>query len=180
VPAQPASADGGHPAPGPLRLVQALANTPRAGQRGDPLGAREDAAGWLLAAGLLPAGSALSNSEHAALLRLRESLGDLLAARTDGRQDDDAAARLTKALADGRVVVTVDPPGTVGLASAARASYSSVVAAVAVAIAESAAVGTWPRLKSCAAAGCGVAFYDDSGSVAATRCAAHAGPGHGA
>ena len=99
MPAPPASADGGHPAPGPLRLVQSLANTLRAGQQGDPLGAREDAAAWLLAAGLLPAGSALSNSEHAALLRLRESLGDLLAARTDGRQDDDAAARLTKALA---------------------------------------------------------------------------------
>lgn len=180
VPAPPASADGGDPAPGPLGLVQSLANTLRAGRGGDPLGAREDAVAWLLAAGLLPAGSALSNSEHAALLRLRESLGDFLAARTDGRQDGDAAARLTKALADGRVVVTVDPPGIVGLASAARASYSSLVAAVAVAIAESAAAGTWPRLKACSAASCGVAFYDGSDSAAATTCAAHADPGHGA
>ncbi|HEY7265553.1 MAG TPA: ABATE domain-containing protein [Trebonia sp.] len=177
MPAPPASADGGHPAPGPLVLVQSLANTLRASQEGDPLGAREDAAEWLLAAGLLPAGSALSNSDHAALLRLRESLRDFLAARTDGRQDD-AAARLTKALADGRVVVTVDPPGAIGLASAARASYSSLVAAIAVAIAESAAAGTWPRLKSCSAAGCGVAFYDGSDSAAAARCAAHADPGH--
>jgi len=180
VPAPPGSADGGHPAPGPLGVVQSLANTLRDGRGGDPLGAREDAAAWLFAAGLLPAGSALSNSDHAALLRLRESLGDFLAARTGGRQDDDAAARLTKALADGRVVVTVESPGTIGLASAARASYSSLVAAVAVAIAESAAAGTWPRLKSCSAGNCGVAFYDGSDSAAATRCAAHADPDHGA
>jgi predicted RNA-binding Zn ribbon-like protein len=173
VPAPLASADGGPPAPGPLRLVQSLANT-------QSLGTREDAAAWLSSADLLPDGSALSNSEHAALLRLRESLRDLLAARTSGRQDDDAAARLTRALADGRVVVTVDPPGGIRLASAARASYSSLVAAVAVAIAESAAAGTWPMLKSCSAAGCGVAFYDGSDPAAATRCSAHAGPEDGA
>lgn len=179
MPAPPAAADSGLPAPGPLRLVQSLANTSLGGQGGDPLGTREDAAAWLRAAALLPTG-ALSNSEHAALLRLRESLGDFLAARTAGRQDDDAAGRLTKALADGRVVVTVEPPGAVRLASAARASYSGLVAAVAVAIAESAAAGTWPLLKSCSAAGCGAAFYDGSDSAAASRCAAHADPDHGA
>jgi hypothetical protein len=43
-------------------------------------------------------------------------------------------------------VVIVDPDSTVRLASAARSSYPSVVAGVAVAIAEAAAAGRWPRL----------------------------------
>jgi len=55
-----------------------------------------------------------------------------------------AAGRLTKALADGRLVLTVDPAGTPQLASAARASYPNLVAEVAVAIAAAAADGAWP------------------------------------
>ena len=145
-------------APGSLRLLQSFAE-PDTGL----LRTRKEAAAWLRATGLLPAEAALSNSEHAALLRLREAIRDVLAAHADGREDAEAAARLTKALAEGRLVVTVDPASTVRLASAARASYPGVVAAVAVAIAESAAAGTWLRLKSCPAPGCGRPFYDDCG-----------------
>jgi hypothetical protein len=127
-------------APGPLRLIQSFANT--IGTL-DLLGTREEAATWLRARGLLPAEASLTNSEHAALLRLREAVRAVLTALADGREDADAAARLTKALAEGRLVATVDPAGTVRLASAARATYPSVVAAIAVAIADSAAAGTW-------------------------------------
>ena len=131
-------------ASGPLRLVQSFANTLSAEPGADLLGTREEAAAWLHAAALLPAKAGLSNSEHAALLRLRESVRDVLAAHADGREDAEAAARLTRALAEGRLVVTVDAASTVRLASAARASYPSVVAAIAVAIADAAAAGTWP------------------------------------
>lgn len=174
VPASPTPADDGGPAPAPLDLVQSLANTLGAGPGRDPLAARDDAAGWLRAAALLPAGTGLSNSEHSALLRLRESIRNVLAAHAGDQHDDAAAERLTRALADGRVVVTVGPAGAIRLASAARASYSGLVAVVAVAIAESAAAGTWLRLKSCRAPDCGTVFYDDSAGAAATRCAAHA------
>jgi predicted RNA-binding Zn ribbon-like protein len=68
----------------------------------------------------------------------------------------------------------VDPASAVELASAARASYPNLVAAVAVAVAGSAASGTWLRFKSCSAAHCGEAFYDESGSAAARHCSAHA------
>ena len=141
------------PAPGPLHLVQSLANTlsadpqstdPRTDPQADLLSTREEAAAWLRAVGLLAAEAGLSNSEHAALLRLRESVREVLAAHAGGRQDAAAAARLTKALAEGRLVVIVDPASTVRLASAARASYPGIVAAFAVAIAESATAGTWP------------------------------------
>jgi predicted RNA-binding Zn ribbon-like protein len=155
-------------------LIQSFANTRTAVSDTDLLGTREQAAEWLRRMALLPEGTGLTGSEHAALLRLRDSLGEVLAAHTDGREDAAAAARLTRALADGRLVLTVDEASTVGLASAARASYSGVVAAVAVAVADSAASRTWLGLKSCSAPGCGQAFFDGSAAAAARRCPAHA------
>jgi hypothetical protein len=119
----------------PLYLITSLADTTRSAA--DPLATREGAVGWLRAAGLLPADAdaALSGSEHGALLRLRDSLSNVLAARAEGRADADAAARLTRALADGRLIVTIDPAGAAGLASSARALYSNLVAAIAIAVA---------------------------------------------
>jgi predicted RNA-binding Zn ribbon-like protein len=158
------------PASGALHLIQSFANTLSAEPDTDLLGTREEAAAWLHATALLPAETGLTNSEHAALLRLREAVRDVLAAHGDGRLDAEAAGRLTKTLAEGRLIVTVDPASTVRLASAARASYPSVVAGIAVAVADSAAAGAWLDLKSCQAPHCGRAFYDDSGS---SRCPAH-------
>jgi hypothetical protein len=118
-----------------LSLIMSLADTTRSGA--DPLATREEAADWLRAAGLLPADdeATLSGSEHGALLRLRDSLRDVLSARAEGRQNAEAAARLTRALADGRLVVTIDQAGTAGLASSARATYSNLAAAIAIAVA---------------------------------------------
>ena len=124
-----------------LRLIQSFTTTLSPGT--DLLHSRDEAAEWLHAAGLLPAEAGLSNSEFAALLRLREAIRDVLAAHGDDREDADAAARLTRTLAEGRLVVIVDPASTVRLASAARSSYPSVVAGIAVAIADLAAAGDW-------------------------------------
>jgi hypothetical protein len=140
-----ASGDSASGALAPLHLIQSFAGTLSADPDTDPLRSRETAAGWLRTAGLLPAEAGLTTSEHAALLRLRSSIRDVLATHADGRTDAEAAARLTKALADGRLVLVVDPAGTVRLASAARASYPNLVAEIAIAMAESAASGTWPR-----------------------------------
>jgi Putative stress-induced transcription regulator len=101
----------------------------------DLLGTREEAVGWLRAARLLADDAALTGSEHGALLRLRDALRDVRAARTANGPDSDAAARLTRALADGRLVVTVTALGRAGLASSARATYSNLVAAIAIAVA---------------------------------------------
>ena len=115
-------------------LLRSLAGTTADGT--DQLGTRESAVPWLRTAGLLPGDAILSGSEHGALLRLRDALRDVLAARGAGSRDEDAAARLARALADGRLVVTISPLGAAGLASSARASYSNLVAAVAIAVAE--------------------------------------------
>jgi predicted RNA-binding Zn ribbon-like protein len=156
---------------GPLYLIQSFANTVGPGPDVDLLRTREEAAAWLRSAALLPDDAGLSNSEHAALLRMRESIRDVLVAHANGRQDAAAAARLTRALADGRLVLTVDPGSAVGLASAARASYPNLVALVAIAVAQAWASGGWLRLKLCPAPNCGRAFHDESGSG---RCARHA------
>jgi hypothetical protein len=116
-------------------LLRSLAGT-AAADGTDLLAARDSAVPWLRTAGLLPGDAMLSGSEHGALLRLRDALRDVLAARAAGSRDEDAAARLARALADGRLVVTVSPDGAAGLASSARASYSNLVAAVAIAVAQ--------------------------------------------
>jgi putative stress-induced transcription regulator len=136
------SAGGSGAAPGGQHLIQSLASTLRPDDT-DLLRSREEAAAWLRKAELLPADAGLSNSEHAALLRLRDSMRDVLAAHAASRADADAEARLTRALADGRLVLTVGQGGAPRLASAARASYPNLVATVAIALAESAG---WPGI----------------------------------
>jgi Putative stress-induced transcription regulator len=121
-------------APGRQDLLGSLAGTVTADGT-DLLGTREEAVPWLRAAGLLPDDAVISGSEHGALLRLRDALRDVFAARASGAADPDATARLTRALADGRLVVTVTPAGSARLASSARASYSNAVAAIAIAVA---------------------------------------------
>lgn len=142
----------------PLRLLHTFAGTLTGGPgSSDVLATRETAIPWLRAAGLMPADAVLSGSEHGALLRLRDALRENLAARASGGRppvppaghasgsvDPEATARLTKALADGRLVVTIEPAdGSVKLATAARSVYPSIVAAIAVSIAEADAAGTW-------------------------------------
>ena len=122
------------PAPSRQDLLGSLAGTVTADGT-DLLATREEAVPWLRTAGLLPDDAAISGSEHGALLRLRDALRDVLRARASGAADPDATSRLTRALADGRLVVTVTPAGSAQLASSARASYSNVVAAIAIAVA---------------------------------------------
>ena len=120
--------------PGGQGLVGSLARTVTADGT-DLLGTREEAVPWLRAARLLPDDAIISGSEHGALLRLRDALREVIAARAAGVAAPDATARLTRALADGRLIVTVSPAGAAVLASSARASYSNAVAAIAIAVA---------------------------------------------
>jgi hypothetical protein len=131
----PSVAPDGDPAPGGDALLRSLAETVTVDGT-DQLATREKAVPWLRAAGLLPDDAVLSGSEHSALLRLRDALRDTMAVRASFQPDPDAVARLTRALADGRLVVTVQPDGKSALASSARAPYSNAVAAIAIAVAK--------------------------------------------
>lgn len=150
------------PAPGSLRLVQALVNTLSGHTLADLIGTPADAARWLIAAGLLPPGSAVTGAEQRSLSELRESVRAVLETHTHGTSDAAAASRLTVALLPARLMVTADGAGAVRLASADQHPFARAVGAIAVAIAESAGGGTWARLKSCPGHRCGWAFYDRS------------------
>jgi len=132
-------------------LLQSFAGTLTAGpDSSDILATRETAIPWLRSAGLIPADALVSGNEHAALLRLRDAVRDAMASHASGGSSDDPdiAMRLTRALSDGRLVVTIEPSGAVKLATAARSIYPSIVASLAVAIAEADAAGEWLKLTS--------------------------------
>ncbi len=158
------------PAPGSLRLVQALVNTLNAEAGRDLLGTAAEAARWLTVARLMPAGFGLTSAQHGALLELREAIRAVLTGHVEPRDDAEAAGSLTMALAPCRLIPVVDPGGGVRLASADHDPFSRVIGAVAVAIAEAATAGTWARLKCCPGARCGWAFYDRSASSRSRWC----------
>ena len=158
------------PAPGSLRLVQALVNTLNAELDQDLLGTPAEATRWLRAGRLLPAASSLTGAEHRGLVELREAIRQLLATHTEGREDAEAAGRLSMALACCRLVPAIDPAGGVALMSADHDPFARVVGSVAIAIAGAGADGTWERLKSCPGQLCGWAFYDRSASARSRWC----------
>lgn len=158
------------PAPGSLRLIQALVNTLNVERGRDLLGEPAEAARWLETVGLLPAGSQLSTAEHGALLELREAIRRVLMTHTERREDAEAAGRLTLALARCRLVPAADPSGGVRLTSCDHDPFARVIGAVAIAIAEAGVSGAWARLKSCPGHLCGWAFYDRSASGRSRWC----------
>jgi predicted RNA-binding Zn ribbon-like protein len=158
------------PAPGSLRLIQALVNTLNAEGGLDLLATRAEATQWLVAAGLLAAGSHLSGAEHQAFVELREAVRGVLAAHTDRLENPAAGSRLAVALAACRLGLAVGPVGDMQLVSADHDPFQRVIGAVAIAIAEAAVGGTWDRLKSCPAHLCGWAFYDRSASGQSRWC----------
>lgn len=158
------------PAPGSLRLVQALVNTLNAETGRDLLGTAPEAARWLTEAALLSAGSALTGVQQAALVELREATRQVLSGHTERREDPETASRLTMALAPSRLTLAVDPAGGVRLVSADHDPFSRVIGGIAAAIAEAATAGTWARLKCCPGQRCGWAFYDRSAASRSRWC----------
>jgi predicted RNA-binding Zn ribbon-like protein len=158
------------PAPGSLRLIQALVNTLNAETGRDLLGTAPEAARWLTAVGLLPPRSALTGVQQAALVELREATRQVLSSHVERREDPEAASRLTMALAPSRLTLAVHPAGGVRLVSADYDPFSRVIGGVAAAIAEAATAGTWGRLKCCPGRRCGWAFYDRSASSRSRWC----------
>jgi predicted RNA-binding Zn ribbon-like protein len=164
---------GRAPAPGSLRLVQALVNTLNAESDLDLLGQPLAASQWLASARLIDLKGPsvlLTDAERTAVVELREALRGVLATHAGGHQDPEAASRLTLALSPSRLAVRADPAGGITLASADHDRFARVVGAVAIAVAEAAAAGTWQRLKSCPGHDCGWAFYDRSAAGRSVWC----------
>ncbi|HXP58510.1 MAG TPA: CGNR zinc finger domain-containing protein [Streptosporangiaceae bacterium] len=157
------------PAPGSLRLVQALVNTLAVEFERDLLGTPDAAAGWLTTAGLWAAGP-LNGTQLGVLTELREACRGVLWAHTERRADPAAAARLATALGSCRLTLAAGPGGDLRLDCADHDPFTRVVGAVGTAIAEASVAGTWGRLKSCPGHLCGWAFYDRSPAARSRWC----------
>jgi predicted RNA-binding Zn ribbon-like protein len=167
-----ASEPGGREAaPEPLALVQAFANTvaEEGHFRWEAIGDPDSLRSWLSSRGLLADGERVGEADVARAKEVRKALRSLLAAN-NGREADAAAIRaLNLATERARLTVRFGADGRATLESGAGGvdgALGRVLAAVHASMEE----GIWGRLKSCANATCGWAFYDRSKNRSGRWC----------
>ncbi|MFI5843218.1 CGNR zinc finger domain-containing protein [Catenuloplanes sp. NPDC051500] len=146
------------PAPGPLALVQDLANTHDIEGGHDSLTDTAALDAFCTAHGLT---APPARDADLALCRdLREAVRDACLAHTGTEMPP---ALLRRLLRRGPLLLDVDATGEAHLIPApARDAAGTLIATVAAAIATAAANGTWPRLKACASDICRWVYYDHS------------------
>ncbi len=176
------------PAPGELEKVRAFVNTRDIDEGTDDLASTAGLADWLARAGLMPAagpappGAAVrarpapviaADLERA--VAVRESLRGILRAHVSGpdgragvRASDHVSGSAGESAADLRRIAVALPvrlevagDGRVTPVPAGSGTDAALAALLLIA-AESAALGTWLRLKACGADDCQWAFYDRS------------------
>jgi predicted RNA-binding Zn ribbon-like protein len=147
------------PAPGPLRLVQRFVNTVDLEDGPELLPDAAALRGWLVAGGLLEAGTPVSAADHRRAIALREAIRELAVAHA-GHDHDPAAAGTVDAAARraGLHPVLGETTRLEPAAGGVDAALGRIVAAIHAAVAD----GTWPRLKACDRQACRWAFYDRS------------------
>jgi predicted RNA-binding Zn ribbon-like protein len=161
------------PAPGDLRILQALLNTADAVAGTDELGSPRALAGWLARWGLAAAEAEIGAAELERAIALRDGLRALARANVGLPLDKDAVAGLDRAAAAATFRVRF-----VGLATRVEPAVDGLDGAFArlVRIAARAREdGSWKRLKVCDNEACGRSFYDfsrnGSGRWCVQRCA---------
>jgi predicted RNA-binding Zn ribbon-like protein len=167
-----ASEPGGREAaPGPLALVQAFANTvaEEGHFRWEAIGDPDALRSWLVRRGLLEHGEPVGEADVVRAKEVRKALRSLLAANNGREADSEAIRALNRAAeragltvrfgADGRAVLE---PGADGVDGAIGRVLTAAHAGM--------EGGTWRRLKSCANATCGWAFYDRSRNRSSRWC----------
>ncbi|TDD62263.1 zf-CGNR multi-domain protein [Actinomadura darangshiensis] len=152
----------------PALLLTDFVNTLNIDSATDGLTTPDDLAGWLAGRGLAPGGARAGDADLRAAIALREGLREAMSAH-HGPQTADLPAALEDALAalplrvaltgERPVLVPLDPPGA-----------PAGLARVAAAIMETAAAGTWPRLKVCQEGTCRWAFLDTSKNRSRAWC----------
>jgi predicted RNA-binding Zn ribbon-like protein len=158
------------PAPGRLRLVQALINTVDLESGQDRLADPADAAPWLTESGLLAEGAVPTRTDLVAVIRFREALRALVVANGGGPQPTDTALTPLRHVADaGRAVASLSGEGTIALATDGDTVPARLFALLLI-IKQAQDDGTWEHLKACANADCRWAFYDRSRNHGGTWC----------
>jgi predicted RNA-binding Zn ribbon-like protein len=167
-----ASEPGGREAaPEPLALVQAFANTvaEEGPFRWEAIGDPDSLRSWLSRRGLLAYGERVGEADVARAKEVRKALRSLLAANNGGEADAAAIRALNLTTERARLTVRFGADGRATLepgAGGVDGALGRVLAAVHASMEE----GTWGRLKSCANATCGWAFYDRSKNRSGRWC----------
>ena len=158
-------------APGPLALVQAFVNTvAEEGQHSwEAFSGPASLRHWLVRNGLLREEETVGEADVVWVKEVRRGLRSLLAANNGGKVDPGALATLNGAAARAALLVRFGPDGRAAFGTGAggvEGAIGKVLEGVFVGMEE----GTWKRLKTCANAGCGWAFYDRSRNRSGRWC----------
>jgi predicted RNA-binding Zn ribbon-like protein len=158
------------PAPGALRLVQALINTVDRESGQDRLADIADAEPWLVTNHLLEPGTTLIPDDLPRLAGVREALRAMVIHNTGGPAPSRAAlAPLRQVAATGPARVELHDDGTVELGPDGDTLTERLVNVLLV-VKDAQLDGTWGHLKACANDECQWAFYDRSRNHGGTWC----------
>jgi predicted RNA-binding Zn ribbon-like protein len=162
--------DEAKPAPMPLLLVQAFVNTLDLEKGSDVLGDPRSATAWLVSAGLLERGSGLSAADTFSARAAREGIRALIIANRDDAVAVGELAPL-RAIADARrPLLVVGADGVMTLDSPRGERLEDALFRLLLVIRQAQEDGTWSRLKICANAECGWAYYDRSRNQQGSWC----------
>jgi predicted RNA-binding Zn ribbon-like protein len=156
------------PAPGRLRLVQALVNSINLETGKDVIDTPAGLEAWLAEFGLLPDEAPVLESDVARAGELREALRLLIRRNAEPDIDTEAAAQtVSRVAASGRLTVEFAPDSTAVL-TPLDPGIDGSLAAVAAGAFEAMANGTWMRLRACLR--CHWASYDRSRNLSSRWC----------
>jgi predicted RNA-binding Zn ribbon-like protein len=156
------------PAPGRLRLVQALVNTVNLESGKDVIDTPAGLAAWLDEFRLLPDEAPVLDSDVARARELREALRLLIRRNAEPEIDAGAAAQtVSRIAASGRLTLEFAADGTADLRPLDPGVDGSL-AAVAAGAFEAMTNGTWARLRACMR--CHWASYDRSRNLSSRWC----------
>ena len=156
------------PAPGRLRLVQALVNTINLDTGKDVIDTSEGLVAWLDEFALLPEDGPVLESDVARARELREALRLLVRRNAEPDLDTEAAAQtVSRVAAAGRLTVDFEADGT-GHLRPLDPGVDGSLAAVSAGAFEAMIDGTWTRLRACLR--CHWASYDRSRNLSSRWC----------
>ncbi len=168
-PPDPQPADR-RPAPGDLRLVQALVNSfHNLDTSREEFASPAGLADWLIRRELLDPRERLTHADLSRVLDVREGLRTLLYANNHEHVDQHAIERMNRALRGAGLAVQLDPSSRPDFRSARR-DLDSALALIGTIVAVAQLDGRWSRLKACPGHDCGWAFYDHSRNQASGWC----------
>jgi predicted RNA-binding Zn ribbon-like protein len=162
--------DESKPAPGRLRVVQALVNTVELPDGSDRLADRSDARLWLVENRLLAPHAELAEADLNLVRRVREALRSLLVQNAGGPTPTDTALAPVHEIASaGTARACLADGGEVRLTAAGDSARDRLMDLLVI-VRDAQRDGTWRLLKACANEECQWAFYDKSRNHGGTWC----------